>query len=360
VFLPAPLRIFVRVSRPTAIALVCLVAVTAACGSGGPKASTQVREATLLGCSQRAKLPEQAPEGRAFRGALEVKLTLPDDALIWRRTLDNVWADLAMDELHVWVSAPTSRLVLGIDPHRRTEVKRLRLPFHPVALATGGGRLWAVAQPAELKTARVLRVDADTGELSGRAAIGSEPVGVAYGAGAVWVADAEYALYRVDPDTLAVRRLRLPDRATALAVAGDTVWVATEDGTLVAIDGATDRIGRRIHTGLACEAVALAASGHVLWVTENLLDAVVPIDTATGKAGRPVQVGDQPVAAVLVGDDLWVASAWHAVTRVDVERRRARARYRVGFIPAAVVGDEAGVWVVDLVLNQLTELPLLR
>jgi sugar lactone lactonase YvrE len=349
----------VGVTRLTAIALACLLALAAGCGSAGTEVSTQVDDATRQGCGQRATLPEGAPPGREFPGALDVKLAVPADALIWRRTLDNVWGDAAMDGGHVWVSVPVSHLLLGIDPHRRQEIARIRLPSAPVALAAGGGRVWAVVQHDELKTSRLVRIDADSGELSGRAAVGTNPVGAAYGAGAVWVADAYSQVYRVDPDSLAVRRIVLPGPPTALAVDGDTVWVATSRGALLAIDGARGRIRRTIRTGLTCNPVALAVSGHVLWVTENLLDAVVPVDATTGKVGAPVQVGDHAEAAALEGDELWVGS-WETVTRIDVERRRVRARYHVGALPVAVVADDAGVWALDLVFDRHTELPHLR
>ena len=358
-FLPGAFRIVVPVMRVTLAVLAAVLA--AGCASTGDRERPQVAQARRAGCDQRAALDDPIEATRDFPGAFELHLAVGPDALILRGTLVGVLGDVAIDEQHVWVSVPAPRLVLGIDPHRRAEGVRFHLSATPVALAAGGGRLWIAARTVEGSPGRLLRVDADSGEQSGHAAIGPYPTDVAYGAGAAWVTDADGALYRVDADTLAVHRTPLVGGATAVAVGGDTVWAATDRGRLVGVDAATGRITRTIDLKSTCAPAALAVSGHVVWVAHNLLDAVEPVDVETGDLGHWIRVGDGPEGLAMSGGDLWVTTRrGYSVNRVDLDRQRVTGSWHVGIIPTGIVANDDGVWVLDVALDRLTLLPLAR
>ena len=344
-----------------AVAACALLALAGGCASGGTRERTQVADARHAGCDQRAALDDPLEATRDFPGAFELQLAVAADALIRPGILQSALGDVAIDDQHVWVSVPQPRLVLGFDPHRRVEDGRFHLSATPLALAAGGGELWVAARTVEGHPGRLLRIDADSGEETGRAAIGAFPTDVAYGAGAAWVADGDGALYRVDADTLAVHRTPLAGDVTAVAVGGDTVWAATDRGRLVGVDAATGRIRRTIDLHSTCDPVALAVSGHVVWVALNLMDAVEPVDVESGDLGHWILVGDGPEALAIGGGDLWVSTRrGFSVSRVDLERRRVKSSWHVGVLPMGIVANDDGVWVLDIGLGRLTLLPLAR
>jgi DNA-binding beta-propeller fold protein YncE len=85
----------------------------------------------------------------------------------------------------------------------------------------------------------VSRIDPGSGEVK-TIAVGSEPFGVAYGAGFVWVTSGgDDTVTRIDPATgrRSGRRVRIAGQPVGVTVAGDSVWVtANDEGTLTRID----------------------------------------------------------------------------------------------------------------------------
>jgi DNA-binding beta-propeller fold protein YncE len=73
----------------------------------------------------------------------------------------------------------------------------------------------------------VSRINAETRTISQPTRVGDDPTGMAVAGEAVWVADAEGWLYRVDTSTLQVERFRIGSRVLGVAVdpADDAVWL---------------------------------------------------------------------------------------------------------------------------------------
>jgi DNA-binding beta-propeller fold protein YncE len=153
-------------------------------------------------------------------------------------------------------------------------------------------------------------------------AVGREPVAIAVGFGAVWVADrGADAVLRVDP----VRRRRVASvpvgrDPAAVAAAGGRIWVAAiGDRTLTAIDPATNEpVGAPVRLGKEIE--DLAGRGEAIWVaaadgTVTRLDArrgVVTGSVATLRA--PLSLAVEPRA-----DGVWVGSvSEQRVARISV------------------------------------------
>src|SRR5262249_31092367 len=91
----------------------------------------------------------------------------------------------------------------------------------------------------------VSRFDPDTGAVR-KISAGSSPVGVTYGARAVWVANTRGgSVARIDPSSDAARMIRVGGEPSALAVTGGEVWMtvlpapaAHRGGTLTIVEGA--------------------------------------------------------------------------------------------------------------------------
>ena len=169
-------------------------------------------------------------------------------------------------------------------------------------------------------------------------AVGTGPVAVAVGAGAVWVANgAAGTVTRVDPATHAAGPPIATGSGPVAIAAGDSgVWVANASGTVVHIDPASRRL-----TGSPAAVVdpaGIAMGSGAVWVTSRSTDSVIRIDPTSGRAVRaPIRVGSQPTDIAVAAGTVWVAnSADGTVTSIDAASGRPDAAVRVakGALPS--------------------------
>jgi hypothetical protein len=193
------------------------------------------------------------------------------------RRLRGSRASLAVGAGTVWLANGT-RDLMRIDPRsgRRTHIAA---PVRIDAVATGGGRVWAVGSRA----ATVFRIDPD-GKLGARASLNGRngsarqfPVGVAATAFGVWVLDGNGGtVTRLDPTTLDVAvttRLAIDRVPSDIAASGRTAWVSNGDGSLSRIEAGA-AAARSMRVGESLERVA-AGAGRV-WVTTTAFDQRLP------------------------------------------------------------------------------------
>jgi YVTN family beta-propeller protein len=135
----------------------------------------------------------------------------------------------------------------------------------PAGIAFGRGAVW-VANSGE---ATVDQFNPGTFEEGAvwNASVGPSPRGIAFGEGAVWVANrADDTVTRIDPDSRTTRTIEVGDAPSAIAVGAGAVWVAnTGDGTITRIDPTTREVAKTIHAGNAPSGIAYG-DGSV-WVT---------------------------------------------------------------------------------------------
>lgn len=81
--------------------------------------------------------------------------------------------------------------------------------------------------------ATVTFIDGSLNEARSPIGVGTSPNGIAVGLGAVWVADADGSLYRLDPVTLEVSATSVGTPLTAVAVdeADGIVWATTGEAS---------------------------------------------------------------------------------------------------------------------------------
>jgi class 3 adenylate cyclase len=127
---------------------------------------------------------------------------------------------------------------------------------------------------------------------------------------------------------------------------GDAIWMAESDGTLVRIDPLTGATEREEETGLAIE--LLATTRDRLWASMALENLVVELDPSTLRAkGSPVPIGGGIEALAGRGEELWVLDGLGVVTRVNAETRSSRTA-RVGEDATGIAVGRDAVWVGDL------------
>ena len=130
---------------------------------------------------------------------------------------------VAVGEGAVWVSSCCS-VVTGIDPATNTVAAVVEGFWGPSAAGLGGvwlaaaddGLLWRLkSSDSEHKNVRARQI-----------AVGHNPVGVAVGAGSVWVANGDGTVSRVDPISYDVTEIRVGRSLAGIAFGAGAVWVA--------------------------------------------------------------------------------------------------------------------------------------
>ena len=194
-------------------------------------------------------------------------------------------------------------------------------------------------------------VISDDGSLHNAAPVGQSPSGIAYGAGAIWVANTgDSTVSRINPDTQAVTQtIAVHAQPVAIAMTQHDVWVANSgDGSVSRISPISNTEADRITVGNVPAAIAAGPSG--VWVANSGDNTIQRIDPATGATGPPVPVGAGPDGLAVDAHSVWVANGTgRSMTRVhtDTNPVQVDTPIPVGAGPAAVAITSSGVWVAN-------------
>jgi DNA-binding SARP family transcriptional activator/DNA-binding beta-propeller fold protein YncE len=182
---------------------------------------------------------------------------------------------IAVGEGAVWITDGGERL-LRVDPDAPAEAEAIPVGRALAGVAVGAGAVWAISGEA----AQVLRIDPGTRAVTMRLPLVDSPQlesafprALAVGGGFVWVLNGNTgAVTKIDPRTRSVVRTitvgvdRVPVQLAADAAA---LWVANEDGTLARVDAITDEVD--FHTvGRTLRDVAIGDGA--VWATNRLAD----------------------------------------------------------------------------------------
>jgi DNA-binding beta-propeller fold protein YncE len=152
-------------------------------------------------------------------------------------------------------------------------------------------------------------------------------------------------LLRVDPATGRVARVRVgpPSRHT-IAVGQGGVWVSDLlANTVVEFDPKTLRVLRRISIG---SPAAVAVGGESVWVAGANDGAVWRLHRRNGyRARTQIPVGGDPVAIAFGQGAAWTALADGTVARIDAAGETVR-RTRVASTLNAITVGVGAVWAV--------------
>jgi YVTN family beta-propeller protein len=238
----------------------------------------------------------------------QVSLTIP---------LKSAESGIAVGQGTVWVSVADEGTVLRIDTVKGAVVGTIRVGEQPSAIAVGAGAVWV----ANTGDNTVSRIDPQTNRVTNRIVVGHEPISIGVGEGAVWVADrGDDSVVRIDPATnqpVAVIQLGLGSNGASsggaaagppvgLAVGEGAVWVAEADGFLVRIDPATNRVNKRFP--LRWNPIGIAVGERSVWLVADHRSLVARVDATTGEVLRRIAVGKSPQGIAVAGGAVWVAN----------------------------------------------------
>ena len=163
----------------------------------------------------------------------------------------------------VWAAFGDSTLA-QVDPDTQKAVGKELTRSIPSGVVYALGSLWL----ANTSDETVTRFDPATftnGPVA-RIPIGRQPVAIAYGEGALWTANADHTVTRIDPVSHATATIPAGVAPAGIAAGEGAVWVAGTNGTVVRIDPALRRVIKRIRLGNPCRA-GIAVGGGSVWVS---------------------------------------------------------------------------------------------
>jgi YVTN family beta-propeller protein len=162
----------------------------------------------------------------------------------------------------VWVAFGDSTVTRVRAKSDRAVAKGLA-GFSPSAIAYGAGAVWIANRTANT----VSRFSTTTNQTVSTITVGRGPSGVAVGGGSVWVADGDDgAVSRIDPESRSSTTIAVGHAPSGIAYGADAVWVAdSQDGTVSRIDPATGKVVAEIEVGGSPEGVAFG--NGLVWVT---------------------------------------------------------------------------------------------
>ncbi len=189
--------------------------------------------------------------------------------------------------------------------------------------------------------------------------VGTNPVGLAAGGGALWVANrSDASVWRIDPRARTVgQKFEVGGAPEALTATADNVWVANfRDGTVTHINISADKVVDTIPVGTRPSAIASGPSG--VWVANSGDNTIQRIDPLTGSPGKPVGVGDGPDGIAVDDDSVWVANGRDGtVSRIDPKTGADMSSpIRVGSGPKGIAVSGDDVWVANQLSTSVTRI----
>jgi len=236
---------------------------------------------------------------------------------------------VAAGEGSVWVlsrgpmpcSHPEPCTVSRIDPgSNRLVGTPTRLPADGWDLAVGAGSVWATQFDG-----RLIRIDARTRRISAR--ISARPIYfgsvVTFGGGFVWTGNDDErnhsgSVSKIDPATNRVVR-NLPGLGSpqSIAFGQGAVWVADHAGWLVKIDPATLKVVARRRLDFGPHGVVVAP--HAVYVADAHGGRLLQADPDTAKVERIAELSPGPIYPAVGAGSIWSSSAaaWGDTTKDD-------------------------------------------
>jgi YVTN family beta-propeller protein len=254
------------------------------------------------------------------------------------------WWDNTLSRLH-----PTSNSVLAVFPIAMDSTQG------PEAITAGAGSLWVTTygedESGAVLPGSVLRIEPASGATLATIPSGRGGLDIAFGAGAVWVANYDDGtVVRIDPATNQVAATIPIPKASGVAVDASGAWAVAIDGTVARIDPLTNQVVTTIPTQLNGGQITTAAGA--VWVSHpgsGSADdgSVSRIDPATNQVVANVPAGREPWDLVVTGGSVWVASYdLPIVTRINATTNKVVASVAMPYRTYAMAAGTRSVWAV--------------
>ena len=242
--------------------------------------------------------------------------------------------------------------------------RRLLALWTGAVLVAAGGSIGAVvwlAHPTSLATLSANSVGAvePDGSISAAVQVGNDPAGLAFGGGALWVADrSDGTVSRINPATHNVIRVDVGAAPEALTVTAGDVWVANfDDDTVSRINIAANKVVDTIAVGTGPAAIGSSPTTGV-WVANSGDNTIQRIDPLTDQPSKAIGVGDGPDGIAVDAGSVWVANGRDGtVSRIDPKTgQEMSSPVRVGSGPKGIAISGNDVWVANQLSQNVTRI----
>jgi DNA-binding beta-propeller fold protein YncE len=211
---------------------------------------------------------------------------------------------------NIYASAWDYPFVWRIDPEAVEVVQRYRVRTRALDMAVSGGSLWVVDRLANA----VDRIDLARGRVSDEIKVGADPLVLASGYGAVWVANSDEGTVSViRPGVRRIQTVNGIFRPFGIAAGEGGVWVGSNAGSSVTrIDPDTRmktiEISVARNPAVSSELFDVAAGAGAVWAANRADRNVVRIDPRTNKVVARIDLpaGTEPRTINVDGDAVWV------------------------------------------------------
>jgi YVTN family beta-propeller protein len=248
----------------------------------------------------------------------------------------------------VWVGNLDDRNLTKVDPAKRTPAATISLESRtPTGIAVGLGAVWV----AHGLRGELSRVDPQFGRVTRATAVAGTAFGapngsVALGAGSVWAVYGDSTLARLDAAGRIVGQTVAGSQPAGIVFAGGSVWVTNSDGaTVQRFNPPSFRQGALSTFNVGRQPAGIAYVDGSIWVACTGDDVVTRIDPGSG-ATLDIPVGDGPAAVAGAAGAVWVANtAAGTVSRIDPGRNKVVNTIEIGSAAAGLAATDGVLWV---------------
>jgi DNA-binding SARP family transcriptional activator/streptogramin lyase len=255
---------------------------------------------------------------------------------------------LVRDEGPATVVVTPPALVV-VDPASNRIVASIPLGSRPVTVAGGAGAVWV----GDARDGTVTRIDPSAKAVSKTIGIGSPVVDLATGVGGVWAATGGFGdVIRIDPEIGAVaRRSPLGDPgdpvvpAVSSVGAGDgRVWAGAFDG-LVRLDPTSGEVIAQVDLGRA-NALQMAVGDGAVWAT-TIASRAKRVEARSAEVTTEFYAGSWVFPIALGGGAVWVGGANGQVWKLDPVTGSGLLTLRVVPDVSGVAFGDGSLWVTS-------------
>jgi YVTN family beta-propeller protein len=245
--------------------------------------------------------------------------------------------------------SPAPNTVVRLDPETGTVTGGVGVGTTPTGLAFGEGSLWV----ANFDDKTVQAIDADALTASpAKGGVLSNPTGIAVGGGAVWVTNGFAGqVVKIAPgEANSVVPIDVASGVQGVAFGFDVVWVASPiDGSLYRLDPQTNDVTRLALGSDAPDPVDVAVGEDAVWVADHQGGRVFEVDPATFKVRETIPMRQGHPSRITTGEgSVWVTSLDDdSVTRIDPASGRTTTIANVGNGPLGIAVGAGSVWVAN-------------
>jgi hypothetical protein len=253
--------------------------------------------------------------------ALDLRTARPIKRL--RRDVGAGVADFAVARGRLWAATRDNQLVQLNPVDGRPTGPPVALPMEPVVVAAQGDDVVTGVEfkDEHIRTAQLIRVDAETGMVQTFATVSYGMAGAMYWRGWLWTLHGEpNFIVRRDPETLlAKQRIDLPGTTVgSLTHGAGAVWATIPDQDLLVRYRPSLR--QRAEVEVGARPIGVQISNGRAWVASNGSSTLESVSVKSLRhVGKPLRLPLNPFTVLAGRDRLWIACIGESlIARVEL------------------------------------------